>query len=286
MKTKALIACLALLVTAVSGFSEVHAFNPATHIYITEHVYPKYAWSIDLAYGSIAPDVDQYVGDPGKWETAYQDTHQNYSDLTPFAYGVSQRLFAVGWRSHGEVCGADLYAHFEDPGMGLPGGYVPVMSGVLNDFLAANGLPSLPDDVAHFAIEAAVDLLMQNYVDRSLAQKIARASLFRSWEDRNLLTRVLVLRDRRTDFLTLATAELSFRAIVQRYAAALALPNPLNISAIASLGAELSQELFGQAATKEELLGILWAAMAVCKDTYGHAVMKTIHHIAVDPACR
>lgn len=95
-----------------------------------------------------------------------------------------------------------------------------------------------------------------------------------------------MLRDRRTDFLTLATAELSFRAIVQRYAAALALPNPLNISAIASLGAELSQELFGQAATKEELLGILWAAMAVCKDTYGHAVMKTIHHIAVDRACR
>jgi hypothetical protein len=270
----------------VLGFSEVQAFNPATHIYITEHIYPQYAWSVDLAYGSIAPDIDQYVADPTKWETAYEDTHQTYSDLTPFAIGLTQRLFAIGWRSHGEKCGADRYAHFEDPGIGLPGGYVTVMSGALNDLLTDNGLPPLPEEVAHFAIETAVDLLMQNNVDRSLARKILRASLFRSWEDRNLLTRVLVLRDHQTDFLTLATAELTFRTIVQRYAAALGLPYPLNISAVAALGAELSQELFGQQATKEELLAILQAAMQVCRETYGPAVMNTMHRIAADPACR
>lgn len=286
MKTKLLITCLAALAIVVLGFSEGQAFNPATHIYITEHVYPYYAWSIDLAYGSIAPDIDQYVADPTKWETAYEDTHQKYSDLTQSAIGLTQKLFAVGWRSHGEICGADLYAHFVDPFTGeKTGGYVARMSLVLMEVLKEAGVP-VPEDVAHFAVETAVDLLMRNYVDHSLGQKVLRASLFRSWEDRNLLTRVLVLRDHRTDFVTLAAAELTFRTIIQRYGSALALPNPLNVDAIAALGAELSQELFGQPATKEQLLGILTAAMAVCGDTFGPAVMNTIHRIATDKACR
>jgi hypothetical protein len=145
--------------------------------------------------------------------------------------------------------------------------------------------PNLPDEVAHFAVETAVDLLMRNNVDHGLGLKVLRASLFRSWEDRNLLTRVLVLRNHKTDFLTLATAELTFRTVVDRYAAALALPEPLNIDAVAELGAELSQELFGQAATKEELLGILWAAMDVCSSNYESAVMHTISQIAADTEC-
>lgn len=286
MKTKLLSLCLSVLAIVVFEFSEVQAFNPATHIYITEHVYPQYAWSIDLAYGSIAPDIDQYVADPTKWETAYEDTHQDYSDLTQSAIGLTQKLFAVGWRSHGEICGADLYAHFVDPFTGKKkvGGYVTSMSSVLMEVLEQAGFP-VPEDVAHFAVEAAVDLLMRNNVDQSLGQKVLRASLFRSWEDRNLLTRVLVLREDQTDFLTLATAELTFRTIIEQYAAALALPSPDNVEAVAALGAELSQELFGQPATKEELLGILTAAMDVCGDTYGPAVMHTIYRIATDKAC-
>ena len=283
MKTKILILCLAAMAIVVLGFSEGQAFNPATHIYITEHLYPQYAWSIDLAYGSIAPDIDQYVADPAKWPMAYVDTHQTYSDLTQSGIGLTQKLFAVGWRSHGEICGADLYAHFIDPFTGNDGdaGYVTVMAAALQGLI-----PGLPEEVAHFAIETAVDLQMRNNVDHSLGQKVLRASLFRSWEDRNLLTRVLVLRDHRTDLLTLVTTELTFRTIVQRYAAALALPYPLNINAVAALGAELSQELFGQPATKEQLLVILQAAMEVCRTTYGPAVMQTIHRIATDPACR
>jgi hypothetical protein len=284
MKAKLLISCLAVMAIMVLGFSEVQAFNPATHIYITEHVYPYLAWSIDLAYGSIAPDIDQYVPDPGKWLTAYKDTHQDYSDLTQSAMGLTQKLFAIGWRSHGEICGADLYAHIIDPFTGNDGdaGYVTAMAAELK-----RRIPGLPDDVAHFAVEAAVDLLMRNCVDHSLGQKVLRASLFRSWEDRNLLTRVLVMQNPNDhpDFLTLATAELTFRSIVQRYAAALALPNPLNVDAVASLGAQLSQELFGQSATKEQLLVILAAAIGVCESTYRDAVTDTILRIKGDPAC-
>ena len=94
-----------------------------------------------------------------------------------------------------------------------------------------------------------------------------------------------MLRDHRTDLLTLATAEITFRTVVGRYAAALSLPKPLNIDAVAELGAELSQELFGQSATKEELLAILSAAMDVCSSTYKGAVNETILRIAADPAC-
>lgn len=286
MKTKRLVLCLAVMAMMVLGFSEAHAFNPATHVYISEHLYPRYAWSIDLAYGAIAPDIDQYVSDPARWPTAYEDTHLNYSNLRPWAIGSTQKVFALGWHSHGEQCGADRYAHLMDPYTGRPGGYVIFMSGVLNNSLISLGLSPLPEDVAHFAIETAVDLLMQNNVDRSLALKVLRASLFRSWEDRNLLTRVLVLRDRRTDFLTLATSELTFRTIVDRYASALALPEPLNIQAAADLGAQLSQELFGLPATKEELLQILHLALALCEGTYESAIINTISRIAADPACR
>ena len=59
----------------------------------------------------------------------------------------------------------------------------------------------------------------------------------------------------------------------------LLLPYPTNVTAVAGLCAELSQELFGQSATKEELLGILWAAMAVCQDRYGLAIMETIGRV-------
>ena len=286
MKTKAVIPCLATLAIVVLGFSEVSGFNPATHIYITEHLYPQYAWSVDLSYGSIAPDIDQYVADPDKWKTAYTDTHRDYSDLTASSIGWTQRVFAIAWRSHGEVCGADRYAHFVDPltGSNEDGGYVILMAEQLQAYLLQYNL-DLPDEVAHFAIETAVDLLMQNNVDHGLGHKVLWTSLWRSWEDRNLLTRVLVLRDHRTDFLTLATAELTFRTVIYRYAAALDLPDPSNIAAVAELGAELSEELFGQPATKKDLLAILSAAMIVCQTTYEDAVTDTILLIKADPAC-
>lgn len=286
MKKDFLIPCLMSLAIAVLGASEIQAFSSATHIYITDRVYPRYAWSLDLAYGSIAPDIDLYLADPNKWETAYEDTHQTYSDLTLFAVGLTQKLFAVGWRSHGEVCGADLYAHFVDPLDEGDTGYVLAMVKALNEFLVAQGQAPLPDLIAHFAVEMAVDLLLQNYVDRSLGDKLLKATLYRSWLDRNLLTRVLVLDDHRTDFLTLALGELRFRTIIERYAEALSLPYPQNIDAVAALGAELSQALFGFPANKEQLMGILGAAMYVCADTYLQAVTNTIHFIATDHTCQ
>ncbi|MCU0578173.1 MAG: hypothetical protein MUF69_01375 [Desulfobacterota bacterium] len=285
MKRDPLIPCLVALAIAILGASEVQAFSSATHIYITDRVYPRYAWSLDLAYGSIAPDIDLYLADPTKWETAYEDTHQTYSDLTPYACVLTQKLFAVGWRSHGEICGADLYAHFVDPLDEGGTGYVPAMVTALNEFLAAHGQSPLPDLMAHIAIEMAVDLLLQNNVDQSLGDKLLKATLYRSWLDRNLLTRVLVLDDHRTDFLTLAMGELRFRTIIKRYAEALALPYPQNIDAVAALGAEMSEALFGFPATKEELIAIFGAAMAVCADTYLQAVTNTIHFIATDHAC-
>jgi hypothetical protein len=78
MKTKLLTLCLAVIAIVMLGFSEVQGFNPATHIYIAEHVYTQYAWWVDLAYGSIAHDIDQYVAAPSTWPTAYNDTHLTY----------------------------------------------------------------------------------------------------------------------------------------------------------------------------------------------------------------
>ena len=95
------------------------------------------------------------------------------------------------------------------------------------------------------------------------------ANLFRSREDRNLLMKVFVWNwsDRKTDWLTLATAELTYRRLVNRYTAALILPYPRDQKALAQLGAELANEMFGLDDVTPEMLltEILPVGIDLCK---------------------
>ena len=265
-----------MVMSLTSVPTPVQAFNPATHLYIADNVFPDCINKIDLYYGSIAPDLALYVANPEvNWPTAFVDTHYTYMDLRSNAYGSRQKAFAKGWLTHNEEWGADHWAHIEGFGVSGSLGYVIEKAG---DLLVH--FPGLGDDFAHYAIEVAIDLLLKNNHDPKLGAKLLVANWLRSWQDRYLLAKVLVWqRPGRTDWLTLATAEFTFRSIVHRYAMALALPFPKDKEALAGLGAQLAWEMYGIDITPEVVGMLLEAALGLCEYDYECAILFTIEQI-------
>jgi hypothetical protein len=251
------------------GLGSVFAFNPGAHMYIAEHVFPDVAEKVDLFYGSMAPDIALYVAS-GKWGAAFTDTHYTYIDLKPYAWGAQQKAFAKGWLTHNESWGADLYAHGPYPAYN---GYINEKAGIL---LGQTGYDL---EFMHFAVEVAVDLLLKSQ-DHDLGEKMLKAAVFRSPGDRDLLLRVLAWKYKRTDWVTLVSTELAFRSLVTRYATALALPAPLDRLALAGLGSQLANELFGmENITERQLLDLLNAAISLCAHDYLTPVEAAIQGI-------
>jgi hypothetical protein len=77
----------------------------------------------------------------------------------------------------------------------------------------------------------------------------------------------------------LATAELTFRNLVNRYAIALALPSPYNKKALAKLGAQLALEMYGIEISQEEVLNILETAITLCERDYKEVINFAIEEI-------
>jgi hypothetical protein len=200
---------------------------------------------------------------------SFWDTHHTYINLIPFAQGANQKAFAMGWFTHNEVNGADHFAHGSyNSYLGYyTGGYVTdqaiLLIGDLSPQLDMSYL-----DFAHFAIEVAIDLLLKEQHDPSLANKLFLANLLRSPLDRELLTKILVIKNGETDWINLITTELTFRNLVYQYSTALASRKPYD--ALVNLGVQLAQEQFGipaTIATPETLTQVLDAAILRCLNT-------------------
>lgn len=254
--------------------STIHAFNPGAHIYIADKVFPESKNKIDLYYGSIAPDLSMYVSRAEKWPSAFADTHHAYIDLRRYAWTPTQLAFAKGWLTHNELWGADFYAHGSFPDYD---GYVNQKGAALIKSL--RDAIDLDPEFAHFAIEVSIDLLLKRNNDPSLGGKLLQAILFRSWEDRNLLTRVLVLKEQRTDWVTLVETESIFRQIAGQYAFAYSLPYPSDVNALLDLGVRLAGEFYGMDVTREQLRLVLDAALDLCAGDYGQIVQSAIEGI-------
>lgn len=253
-----------LLISLLLVVSPAFAFNSGSHIYIAEKVYKK-LWvpiTIDLQYGSIAPDFSTFVTDLSKWDPAdaFDQTHYQYIDLRPDAWTFAQRAFAKGWITHNEVWGADFYAH---TAYNNSGGYVTVRAQELSN------LTHLPLDFTHFAVEAAIDLYVQEYKDHCLGEKLLLANLLRNREDQNLLVRVLVWREKKTDLLTLAATELTFRGIEHEYAKALTGSSLGNIEPMVAFGVAMAESLYGETLRDIVVRNLLMAAIDLCHDYEG-----------------
>ena len=254
-----------MVMTLTLGPTLVHSFNSATHIYIVEQVFQNCIDKINLYYGSIAPDLALYVANQDRWLNPFGETHYDYKDLRPYARNSIQKAFAKGWLTHNEEWGADHYAHIEYPIQSDSSGKGYVIEKA--EYLSSQ--TGLDPEFAHFVIEVAIDLLLKND-DPKLGEKLLGANLLRSRQDRNLLANVLVWQERRTDWVTLASAELTFRNLVGRYAMAFALPSPYDKYALADLGVKLAEEMYGiTTVTEDQLLYILETALNLCSDYKG-----------------
>jgi len=246
------------------------SFNLGTHIYIAEQVFPKCIDKIDLYYGSIAPDLVLYASvSPQELKSLFYYTHYKYIDLKSSAWSPTQIAFAKGWLTHNELWAADHFAHvdFAD----YDDGYVYKKADELKALIEPLIKP-LPWDpwgreFAHDVIEVAIDLLLKQQ-DPKLGEKILEAALLRSWEDRNLLMRVLVWRARVTDWVTLASAEVTFRNVVVQYAIALSLSSLKYMQPLVELGKSLALEIYGITLRDDQALALLEKAIMLCQDDY------------------
>jgi hypothetical protein len=296
MKKGLKIKVLLTVVMAIVGATSAQAWNPGTHIFTAERVFPFCLDKIDLYYGSIAPDLALYV--PQNLQTnwplgdAFYDTHYEFIDLRKDAWGFLQQAFAKGWLIHNEnakyrVVGADYYAHVCPPYEACTksqDGYVYRKAReLLNDRRIGGCLIcSEPENVnlelAHSAIEIAVDVLIKQYNDPKLAKKLLEATLLRSWRDLVLLNKVLVSEGKATDSLTLASAEISFRNIAFQYAMALSTSTIENMRPLAILGSQITEGILSPG----QVLPILLLAIDLCDPDYNQVIQGTIQNIKSD----
>lgn len=272
MKTSSIITLIfSIILPLTLSPSPADAFSSATHIYIADQALPNTSASNKLYYGSIAPDLALYVLSPEKWPTSFEDTHYDYIDLRTYARGTKQKTFALGWLTHNEEWGADYYAHISyQPGSS---GYVTEKAQILST------MTGLAPEFAHYAIEVAIDLLVKRNQDPEVGQKLLRAAMLRSPQDRLLLYTVLVNEEKRTDWTALTVSELSFRSLTSRYAASLAMPFPRDLKSLASLGSQLASEIYGIQLSSEELLNLLRISMILCESDYKPVIDYAIEQI-------
>lgn len=277
MKKLLKLGVLLLVIAAILSPSLGQAFNSATHIYIAERVFPFALDKINLYYGSIAPDLSMYVNQPQNWPDAFMETH--YSITLPYAWwNPTQRAFAKGWQTHNEKWGADFYAHGTYPNYY---GYVITQAITLATIPGFEMYLYTPPyfEMAHFAIEVAIDLLLLEDHDPSLGLKLFLAAKYRSSQDLNLMAKAFVW-DNEPNLPTLSGAESTFRDLVINYATALMLPAPFRMTALGDLGYEISQGTIPPTKVQE----ILGVAMDLCQDTnYYKIIESAIKGISKNP---
>jgi hypothetical protein len=248
------------------------AFNSAAHIYIADHVFPFAFDKINMFHGAIAPDLSMYIDDPKNWPDYFDDTHYDYIKL-PFAWWKpGQYAFAKGWQTHNELWGADHYAHGTYP---VYNGYVVTRA----DYLASQ--ISLNDELAHFAIETAIDLLLVENKDPYLGEKLLGAALLRLQADVDLLAKTFV-GGGATDLQTLISAESFFRELVENYGTALSLPQPFRMWALGELGVQIAAQMAVNI-TSAQVQAILEFAVNICQGDYLVPIETAIQKIRNQP---
>lgn len=248
--------------------------NSGSHIFVTEQVFESD--DADLLYGSIAPDLALYAPEPGSWVTGFTDTHYNFIILQPQGWTEPWKRFALGWMVHNEQWGADYPSHVEyPPGSGLPGGYVNQRAAELAPYIPVPD-PIIQMEIAHNAIEFAVDVLLQEYVAPGLGAKLYDVTMNRSQRDVRRLFNILVARGKVADRETLFQSEQAFREIVLMYSQALAFSSLDDMTPLAQLGSGLAYYLYGVDIPPDQVLPLLEYSVQICAEDFDDFIFGTI----------
>jgi hypothetical protein len=265
------------------------ALNSGAHIYVTEQIFGSS--DVDILYGSIAPDIADYVPNPEMWENSFDDTHHKYIILWPQGWTVPWKRFAIGWMVHNEVWGEDWYSHIEylptDPPLPpvVGGGYVIDKASQLLPILA--GVDATYEQkmlMAHIAVEFAIDILVQQYNDPTLGQKLGYVAMNRSDQDIQRLFNVLTAKNKAVDKQTLYDAEDNFRTLIIGYSNALYNSDlsTKGLSEIAGFGSYMATNLLGVTIDPVNVEGILWYTVGICISDYNDFLEDIIDGIQDD----
>lgn len=271
---------ISFLFSAFPGIAQ--SFNPATHIYIAENVFPEWGYQIDLFYGSFAPDISMYVLQIEKWPTGYEDTHRDFINLKPHRRSQAQKAFRDGWLIHNGVWGADFYAHGNFPESD-EGYVIDRADKLLESFGPISGDLAKDREFAHSIVEAAIDLLLKTDYPE-LGSKLIDATLYRSPEDRQLLLKTFVWnrKNKRTDSLTLVSTERIFLNVVHQYALALDSSNLDYLDPMGELGSSLALQIYDIQIEPEGVMELIQRAISLCEQEgfhYKEVIIKAIEGI-------
>jgi len=246
-----------------------------THAYITERCLPRCAESAlgnQAVYGSMLPDmISSYILlDPAQAQTVREITHVSGTDAVVRRASVcaETRAFARGWLAHGEVYGADVWAHKTDPLVDRPTrGYVDNKAALLTELTPA---------AAHFCIETAIDMLVRRNLDPLIGRKVTESARMRDARIVDVLVRACCPP---LEPGMLRKAELIFRWTAAGYGDSLNLPAPLDRLAAAAMFSQLAGGYTGRTIPFDAALSALDHAMAVCQPDYERAINETIRRV-------
>jgi hypothetical protein len=164
-----LLVFLVLAVAAPSAFG----WGSATHAYISSLLRnPNSAVGLDYLYGSMAPDVFNYMFDYPVYLSYLQDqTHHHFLKVWRAACQGGEKMDALGFVSHNDTWGEDSTAHHRSRTLLPTEGYVITKAKALHEYLWANspeyqGLEALGItydiyiELCHEMVEAAGDIFV------------------------------------------------------------------------------------------------------------------------------
>jgi hypothetical protein len=192
---------------------EAHAWGPATHAYIADHVGKQTALAnVDEIYGAMAPDAFnthfELLGDSETAACIRNHTHgdpldgaDDFLDVWNHAGRGRARNAAYGYATHNDLWGADYFAHWASPNGNAPGYLVAKayeLEALIDSQKDSNGsspwdllgIPPNPDpgpdplsdpplQVSDFIVQQAGEILIKR-ADPSIGSKVTTAALLRS----------------------------------------------------------------------------------------------------------
>jgi hypothetical protein len=198
-KAICLLAALSLGMAVLAGAAM--AWERGTHAFIADKLKKAGGpYNIDEMYGSMAPDVFNYMFTPPNVlyrNYLYDQTHHQFLKVKNAVKWGYEKSSAYGFLSHNNVWGADSTAHIASRTLLPNEGYIITKAKMLNDWLISN-VPGYADligthlevgvEICHNVIEAAGDIVLARG-DASVGEKLMQIALRPKPHMQNLMVR-------------------------------------------------------------------------------------------------